>query len=125
MADTIGTSPEAADYGHDPDTALLLGILREMQRLRPGKPFWASVHDVARELGRAPMWASRRLNMLIEDGLLEVVEPATATRARRFRYRGALHFRDPNPPDWLAPGPPDGRLRDDPGPGRPDPAQAA
>ena len=69
-----------------PETRLLLKVCYEMQKLRDPNPFWLSCRDAGGIVGLSHSEANARLLMLVTDGVLEIVQENTNTKARRFRF---------------------------------------
>lgn len=69
-------------------TRALIALCAELQRLRGQEPYYLSCRSAARLLGIDHHTASRRLGMLVADGVLIVAEPGTTTRATRYEYAG-------------------------------------
>ncbi len=84
-ADASDLPPIAAQY-EAPATHRLIKLCRELQRASGDRPFFLACRTVQDLLGIDFMTASRRLRMLVADGILAVVEPGTKRRAARYRY---------------------------------------
>ena len=80
----------ALDYDSD-DTRLLIRLCRELQQSSGDAPFFLACRTAAVACGLDHMSASRRLSMLVADGVLELVENGTLSKrkAARYRYVGA------------------------------------
>ena len=78
--------PQIAQNYDDPKTHLLICLCRELQRESGDRRFFLSVRVAANLLGLDPTTAGKRLNVLVADGVLEVVEEHTNKKARRYRY---------------------------------------
>jgi len=96
---TMAEAIEAADLSSDPIecedytstlTHRLIKLCRELQRRAGDGPFYLSCGTVQTTFGVDRMKAWRRLGLLRMDGLLEIVESHTKTRATRYRYLGTL-----------------------------------
>jgi len=79
---------DALGYSAARSVALLIKWCRTLQGLAGAHPFYLSYQAAARGLDVDPGTAGRWLRMLVHDGVLEVVEPHTRSRATRYRYKG-------------------------------------
>ncbi|UCC98976.1 MAG: bifunctional DNA primase/polymerase [Phycisphaerales bacterium] len=79
--------PEAKEYDSE-EVRLLIKVCCELQQLRESEPFWLACRSAAGILGVSATQASKFLQMLVVDGVLEVVEGNTTTRGTRYRYLG-------------------------------------
>jgi len=84
---------EALNYESE-EVRRLLVLCRELQRMHGAKPFFLACRKAGEALELDHVSASRWLNVLVADGILEVVEKGrqakSARRATRFRYLGKL-----------------------------------
>lgn len=85
-ADEADLPPCARAYDSS-ETHRLIKLCRELQRSTGDAPFFLSCRTAGRLLDMDHQTAWRRLNMLAEDKLLEVVTPGTTHRATRYRFR--------------------------------------
>lgn len=72
--------------GYQADTLRLIRLCRELQRTAGSGPFFLAGRTVAELLDMDPVTAWRRLTALEADGILDVVERGTRTKANRYRY---------------------------------------
>ena len=81
------TTPLDAEKEYDSEeTQLLVRICYELQRLQGKEPFWLSCYSAAWILGLSHTEANKRIQMLVADEVIRVIEKNTAKRATRFRY---------------------------------------
>ena len=69
-----------------PETQLLVRVCYELQKLKGTEMFWLSCYDAANILGISHTNANKRIQMLVTDGILEMIEKNTTRKATRFRY---------------------------------------
>jgi len=81
--------PAVAERYDAPETRRLVAICRELQRASGDDPFFLSCRTAAELLGMDHATAWRRLEMLVADGVLLVVQVGTKHRATRYRYVGS------------------------------------
>jgi hypothetical protein len=74
-------------YPDEPDTQLLVGLCRELQRSAGQGPFWLAGRDAAALIGWKDTTAWRRINALKADKILVVTEKGSHRRRRATRYR--------------------------------------
>ena len=85
--------PEAAQYADSPQVRLLVLICREAQRATGTEVFFLSCHQAGAYLGVTPKRAWLWLNMLVADGVLQLVKrgtPGLDGKATRWRFLGAI-----------------------------------
>lgn len=80
--------PAVAARYDSPRTRRLIGVCRELQRLRPGIDFYLSTRMAGQliEIDHVEAW--KALNMLVADGVLVVVRKGNENKATRYRYLG-------------------------------------
>lgn len=79
--------PACAGRYESPEMKLLICVCRELQQLAGDRPFFVSCREAARVLGIPDHKAAwRLLRTLVTDGVLEVIERGTKTKATRYRY---------------------------------------
>jgi len=86
-ADLADDPPCAQNYDH-PQTIRLIKLCRELQRIAGDDPFFLSCRDAGRMIGMDHATAADRLNMLIADKVLLLVQRQTERRARRYHFIG-------------------------------------
>ncbi len=69
-----------------PETQLLIRVCYELQKLQGTESFWLSCYDAGGILGLSHTEANKRLQMLVADEILRVIEKNTTKRATRYRY---------------------------------------
>jgi uncharacterized CHY-type Zn-finger protein len=79
--------PEAADY-EDPRTRLLVRVCWQLQQVHGDQPFYLSLRTAGELLGLSHTEASKRLEMLMADGILAIASAHTNIFATRYRYIG-------------------------------------
>ena len=84
--------PEAVRHYESEPLKLLASLCRELQRATGDAPFFLSVRTVGTYFKVDPSTASRWLNLLRVDQVIDEVEKGTQKtgRASRYRYRGTL-----------------------------------
>lgn len=80
--------PAVAERYDTPETRRLVAICAALQHLHGNAPFFLAARTAARLIGVDHMTASRRLRMLLDDGVLRLVHRGTERRAARFRFTG-------------------------------------
>jgi len=84
--------PAVCGLGYDERTLLLAKLCRELQRDARAKggdePFFLSCRTVEEYLYLSRMSAWQKLRALQADGLLEIAEPGTTSKATRYRWKG-------------------------------------
>jgi len=86
-ADKRHPPPVPAHY-EDRNTIRLVALCRELQELAGDLSFFLSCRSAGALLGIDHTTASKRLKMLVTDGVLEVVTAGTHCKAVRYRYVG-------------------------------------
>ena len=83
------TAPaEVAEYDDSPGFQLLACVCRELQRDAGDQPFFLACRTAGGLLGVDPTTASRWLNLLVQEGVLERLDHGpVGSRDRAFRYR--------------------------------------
>ena len=69
-----------------PETQLLIRVCYELQLIQKDEPFWISCYDAGGIIGLSHTEANKRIQMLVADEVIRVIEKNTAKRATRFRY---------------------------------------
>jgi len=70
------------------EAQLLVRVCYELQRLQGTEPFWLSCYSAALILGISHTEANKKIQMLVADDVLRLVEKNTARRATRYRFIG-------------------------------------
>lgn len=78
--------PECASQYDSESTRRLVKLCRELQKVAGNAPFFLGCRPAGHLLGINHVIASKRLNMLVTDGVLELIEPGTTGKASRYRY---------------------------------------
>ena len=73
------------DYDSE-ECQLLVRVCYELQQLQGKEPFWLSCYSAAWILGLSHTEANKRIQMLVADEILRVIEKNTTKRATRYRY---------------------------------------
>jgi len=79
------TPPEAATY-EDPRNQLLVRICWQLQQVHGNQPFYLALRTAGSLLDLSHTEASKRLEMLMADGILVIATPHTNIFATRYRY---------------------------------------
>jgi hypothetical protein len=90
IMDRIEGFPAEAVANEGEQTRRLVAICRQMQADAGEGPFFLSSRVAADALGADRMQVHRWLRVMQADGLLQVAEKGTATRATRYRYLGSV-----------------------------------
>jgi hypothetical protein len=77
--------PAANHYTHAP-TKMLIALCAALASLHPKGNFFLSSHVAAERAGMSQPQAYRRLQMLVEDGVIQEVEKGEYPRATRYRW---------------------------------------
>jgi len=79
--------PKAALRYESPGFQLLVAICRELQRTAGEQPFFLGCRTAGRLLGVDHSTASRKLQLLLHDKIIELVEKGSQRAHRSSRYR--------------------------------------
>ncbi len=82
-----GTPPEAAQY-EDGRNQLLVRICWQLQQMWGDQPFFLDWRTAGRLLDLSHTEAGKRIEMLMEDGLLAIVAAHKQGKSTRYRYIG-------------------------------------
>ncbi len=78
--------PGIAERFSSPSTKRLIHVCRELQCASGDAPFYISCSTASEVIGLGRMAVWRRLRLLVDCGIIEMVQPGTKTRAARYRY---------------------------------------
>lgn len=78
--------PVIAEQFSSPSTKRLIHLCRELQRVSGDASFHLSCRIAGEVIALEHMAAWRRLRLLADCGIIEMVQPGTKTRAARYRY---------------------------------------
>ena len=88
MAREDTKNPSEATQYDDPRNQLLVRICWQLQCMHGGKPFYLAYRTAWELLGLSHTEAGKRLEMLMEDGILAIAKAHTNCRATRYKYIG-------------------------------------
>jgi predicted transcriptional regulator len=78
--------PEAIRYDGDKRLQKLVAVLYELQEIQGDDVIWVTVEEAGKILGKSATTASAILNMLVKDGVLELIEKYTTRTANKYKY---------------------------------------
>ena len=81
------TNPAQASIYSDPRNQLLVRVCWQLQRICGDAPFFLSCRNAGRIMEVSHTEASKRLEMLIADGILEIAERYTTNKATRYHFK--------------------------------------
>lgn len=77
--------PETRHFD-DKKIQILVAVCHELQKMKGKEPFWLSIKDVSKILGKSPTTASHVLQMLVHEDILKVVKKHTPNKATRYHF---------------------------------------